>query len=178
MFSKFYYKRKLKSYKASRQVNRGFLNIRDMKHLVVAIECDDFSNVREVEKEIKPLLKSIPKVSYVIFLNDKRLEEFASVVSAQNVLLFKEDIVRKLTPNVEVIERIDDLKPDVFVNLNRKPSAVIDFLSAISKAKMRVSFEEKKDLADLLLAVPSDKGFKAFFDKLLQVMGQINGNAA
>lgn len=178
MFSKFYYKRKLKSYIAARQVKRSFLNIKELKHLVVAIECEDFSELRKVEKELIPLLKKIPMVSYVIFMNIAKLEEFSNVLSMRDILLFKEDLVRKLTPKTDVIERIDALKPDVFVNLNRKPSPVIDFLSAISQAKMRVGFEEKKELTELMLAVPVESGYKPFFEKLIHFMGQINTTAA
>lgn len=178
MFSKFYYKRKLKKYLGSRQFQRRFLNIKELKRLVVAIECKDFSDLRKVEKEIKPLLRKVPRVSYVIFLNIPKVDEIAYVVSTRDVLLFKEDVVRRLTPRAEVVERIDALKPDVFVNLNRKPSAVIDFLSAVSLAKMRVGFEEKKELSELMLTASTDNGYKLFFEKLLHFMGMINDEAA
>jgi hypothetical protein len=178
MFSKFYYKRKLKSYKASRRVKRSFLNIKELKHLVVGVECADFSELRYVEKEINPLLKRIPMVSFVIFLNIAKVEEISYAVSTRDVLLFKEDLIRKRTPKAEVIERIDALQGDVFVNLNRQPSGVIDFLSAISLAKMRVGFEEKKEWAELILTVPQESGYKLFFEKLIHFMGQINAKAA
>ena len=178
MFSKFYYKRKLKSYKASRQMNRSFLNIKEINHLVVALECDDFRELREVEKEIKPLLENIPVVSCVFFLNIKSVEELNYVVSNRDMLLFKEDLVRRLTPKPEVVKRIDALNPDVFINLNRKPSLVIDFLSAISKAKMRVGFEEKEELTELMISVPEEDGYTPFFKKLIQLLGKINAKAA
>ena len=174
MFSKFYYKRKLKAYKAARNADRNFLNLKGMKHLLVAIECDDYTVLREVEKEVKPLLKNIPKVSFVVFINMPKEEEMSYAVSMHDILLFKEDVVRKLTPRPEVIERIDALEPDVFVNLNRQPSTVIDFLTAISLAKMRVGFEDKKELTELMLAVPEENGFKPFFEKLVHFMGSIN----
>ena len=162
----------------TRYVKRSFLNIEELKHLVIAIECEDFNEIREVEKEIKPFLKKIPTVSFVIFLNIDKVEDLSYVPSTSSIILFKEDMVRKITPKLEVINRIDALDPDVFINLNRKPSAVIDFLSAISQAKMRVGFEEKKELTELMLAVPNESGFKLFFEKLIHFMGQINTKAA
>lgn len=173
MFSKFYYKRKLKYYKANRNVNRDFLNIKELKHLVVAMECEDFNEMRKVEKGIKPLLNGV-KLSFICFQNTKKVEELTHAVGMNDVLLFREDLVRKLTPGKEVVERIDALNPDVFVNFCRQPSLVIDFLSDISQAKMRVGFEDKKQTVDFMIAVPEKEGYMPFFEKMIQVMSQIN----
>ncbi len=173
MFSQFYYKRKLRSYRSVRPTARHFLSLKEMKRLVIAMECEDFNDVRKVEKAIKPLIKNIPVVHYVAFLNIDNAEEVSYAAGTHDILLFKDDVVRKLTPKTEAIERIDALKPDVFVNLNKEPSAVIDFLSAISCAKMRVGFEEKKTLSDLMITGLTEHDVKSFFEKLIQIMEQM-----
>lgn len=175
MFSKFYYKRKLKFYKAKRCVERYFLNIKDLKHLVVAIEIEDATQMRELEKEIKPVLNIVPMVTNVFYMNTKDVSDLSVAADSNDILLCREDLARKLTPKPDVVERLDALKPDVFVNLMRESSNVIDFFSEISKAKMRVGFEEKKEVVDLMISVQEDDGYKPFFEKLLQLMNHVNG---
>ncbi len=178
MFAKFYYKRKLKAYKAALNVERHFLNEKEMKHLVVAMECDDVTELRRIEKEIKPLLRRVPKVSYLIFLNMKKIDEFSYIATSQDILLFKEDLVRRYTPKADVVKAINDLKADVFVNLNRESSLVIDFLTEISNARMRIGFNEKVAITELQIGVKEEKGHTAFFKKMLHFMGQINMKVA
>jgi len=178
MFSKFYYKRKLKAYTAALQVRRHFLNQKEVKHLMVAMECEEITQMRAVEKELKPLLSEIPKVSYLIFINTKKDEELSYVSSSQEIILFKDMLVRKHTPNADFVREIEGLNVDVFVNLNREPSMVIDFLTAISSAKMRVGYKTKVDITELQIGVGEKLAYASFFKKLLQFMAKINTEVA
>ncbi len=173
MFSGFYYKRKLKQYLSHRSVQRSFLNLKMVKNLIVAVECDRVEDFQEIKKVIEPLIKNID-FRFVCFLNMKQDEAVVEVVGAGNVVLFRDDMTNKRTPKADAIERVDALEADVFVNLNREQSYVIDFLSMISKAKMRVGFEEKKEAVDLMIAVSKEQGYKPFFEKMFHLMGQIN----
>lgn len=172
IFSQFYYNRKLKSLLAHRKVERAFVNLQNLKHLVVAFECESYIELREIEKLIAPVLKSLPRLTYVIFLNMDKVEEFAWA-SSHDIILFKKDIKRKLTPSNEFVEMVDNLKPDVWVNLCTNDSPVIDFFTQISLAKMRVGFENKKDLLDLMITMPEGKDVKFFLDKMMKFLGQI-----
>lgn len=172
IFSQFYYNRKLKSLLARRKVERSFVNLEKLNHLVVAFECEDYIELREIEKSIAPVLKSLPRLTYVIYLNMDKLEEF-EWTSSHDVILFKEDIKRKITPSNEFIEIVDGLKPDVWVNLCSKESPVIDFFTKISLAQMRVGFENKQDLLDLMITVPEGKDVKFFLEKMITLLGQI-----
>lgn len=178
MFSNFYYKRKLKAYIAAQNVNRCFLNLNSVKHMLVAMECEDVTQLRAIEKEIKPLLAKVPKVTYLIFLNMKKMDEFSYVTTSQDRLLFKNNLVRKYTPNADTVKEIAELKPDVFVNLNKNASRVIDFFTAVSTAKMRVGFPEKLDVTELQIGAKKADDYQTFFKKLLQFMGQINAKVA
>lgn len=175
-FSKFYYNRKLKSLLASRKVEHSFVSLDNLNHLVVAFECDSYIDLRKIEKAIAPVLSRLPRVTYVVYLDMDNVEEFAWT-SSHDVILFRKDIKYKMTPSPEFIERVDSLKPDVLVNLTKDESPVIDFFTQISTAQMRVGFEEKQDLLDLMITMPDGKDVTFFLEKMIKLLGQIKGGA-
>lgn len=176
MFSKFFYKRKLKQCLSTRSIKRCFLNAQNVRHIVVGIECQDFDLLKTVQKEVKQAFQGKVKVTILAFINIKSLEDNMGLDGADLVLFCKENLTNKIIPKDETVERVDALSPDVFINLNKDVSPVIDFFNQVSNAKMCVGFEEKEEYVDLMLPVSIEDGYIPFFKGMMQVMGHINAS--
>lgn len=173
-FSSLYYKRKLKSYRKGRDVKREFLHLSRLKRLLIAVECNDIDSFRVLKTKLSRLLSMIPEVKYLVYLDEEKVEDASYASDANELFFFKGDLERKITPSKGFVDQIDGLQADVFINLNKETSLVVDFLADISLAKMRVGFDEKVDVSDLVISIKDHKDLSPFFNKLFELMGAMN----
>ncbi len=176
MISKLYYKYKLKSNSRNLVTEQEFLNISQVKHLLIAVECADIIELRDLQRTINPLLKIIPKLSYVVFINARKVDEDMQFVNSNTYLIYKDDLNFGCVPNEEILELLRQVNIDVFVNLFRAPSLVIDFLNKITSAKMRVGFSEKANMTELQLEMMDDD-YPGFLKKMIYIMERTNVRA-
>ncbi len=172
--SKFYFKSKLKSLVRQRQVERYFLNISSVKRVIVALQCEDYLSLRHIEKEIRLLLPDFLQVIIVVYVKIGISEELNYVVNHKDVLISKNDLKMKIVPSDELIARVDQIGADVFINLEKESAPVIDFLTEVSNAQMRIGFEEKTAICDLMINGKGKKDLDSFFKKITQVLERIN----
>ena len=174
MLSKIYYKHKLKSFIAKLQVERAFVNVNEVSSLMVAIECSDVLELCELERKLNEILKVIPKVSYLVYVNTKKIEENAQLFAMQNIILCNNDKSWGGVPKTDVVERLQQINVDVFVNLNRKESLLIDFLTQVVNAKMRVGYVDKSSITELQIEVREENSYAEFFEKMLYIFERFN----
>lgn len=171
--SEFYFKFKLKSLVRHRQVEHDFLSISLVKHVIVALQCDDYLSFRHIEKEIRLLLIDIPQVSIIVYVKNGKADDLNYVVNHKDILISKKDLKMKLVPSDELIAKVDQIRADVFVNLEKEKASVIDFLTEVSNANMRIGFEEKKAICDLMINGKGKKDLASFFNKIKEVLERI-----
>lgn len=174
MLSNFLYQRKFNAVLKQRQITHRFLNIKAIQQVVVAFECDDYSSLRIYEKEIRQALTRFPKVILVVNIKGVKNEELNFAAGHQDILISKDDLNYKIIPSAELIEKVDVIGADMFINLEREKSPVVDFLTGITKAPLRVGIEGKSELCDLMINVKGRKEIKQFFSTLLSILQSIN----
>lgn len=170
----FLYKRKYRAVLKQRQNSRCFLNISSVQQVVVALECDEYSTLRAYEKEIRSALAQFTRVILVVSIKGGGNDELNFATSHQDILISKDDIKHRIIPSDELIARVDDVRADLFINLEKEKSPVIDFLAGVSQAPMRVGFEGKPEINDLMINVKGKGELRIFFKTLLQTLQRIN----
>lgn len=168
-----YYKYKLRSYLKRRDVQRQFLCLKDAKRILVAFNCDDYSHFSPVEKMVKSLFEPSSNVAFVVFINADKVDDILGPARDKEILIFRNDLVRKKTPSEDIVRQIDDIKADVFINMEQDSSEVIDFLTLISNAKMRVSYAGKERMSELAIDVTDTSNNKKFLSRLFQLWSDV-----
>ena len=139
-----------------------FLNIDSIRHIVVAFECDEYSSLRNYEKEIRQALAQFSRVILVVYIKGGSGDELNFASSHQDILIGKEDIKYKIIPSDELIARVNELDADLFINLEKERTPIIDFLAGVSKAPMRVGIEGKSEINDLMINIRGKEDLKVF----------------
>lgn len=174
MFSSLFYKFKLKSYLNKRCVQRGYLNINKTKHILVCMECVDISDFNARAKIISKLLNGKAKYSILAYVTKPALEGEVLPDNSSQHLFFNDRLRFKLVPTDDLIHGIDTLFADVLINLEYEEKKVVDFISSISNATMRVGYSSKAEVAELMIDASNKVDDTLFITKVLQLMQHIN----
>lgn len=173
MFASLFYNFKLKAYLKKRNIPRRFLSLKDAKCVIVAFESDNYASFIEREKLVNRYFSEDVKLFYVVYMHGKKDDDFNDT-ALNHLIFYQNDLNFKRIPKADLVARIDDLNPDVFVNFEDDESQVIDFIEAISKAKMRIAYSSKQSNAELMIDASSKMGTKQFLENLFSVWGKFN----
>ena len=174
MIASFFYKIKLKAYLKKRKIHRRFLSLKDVGRVVVALECDNYASFIESEKLLNRYFSKDMKLFFVVYMHGKKDLDILSTSASNHLVFYKNDLSFKRIPKSDLVTRIDDLKPDVFVNLEDDESLVIDFIEAISTATMRIAYSSKQSNSELMIDASSKMGTQQFLENLFSVWSKFN----
>lgn len=152
------------------KVNRTSVEFDIAKSIGILFDATDASNRNKVLTYAQNMVKNGKKVKLLGFVNNKQKD-----LSFSFKYFTLNEINWKLVPESAEINQFMNKKFDILINLYLGEVKSIEYISALSKANLRVGpFSENPNSFDLMIDIPNSKGIAHLIKQVDFFLNRIN----
>ncbi|MDC3219920.1 MAG: hypothetical protein P8M17_10245, partial [Saprospiraceae bacterium] len=152
------------------KINRTSVEFDKAKSIGILFDATNSSSRIEVVEYAQRMIKSGKKVSLLGFVKNKQKD-----LSFSFKYFTLNEVNWKMVPGGPEINQFKDKRFDILINLYSGNNIQIEFISALSKAKLRVGpFSENPNSYDLMIDIPDSKGIDHLIKQIDFFLNRIN----
>ncbi len=152
------------------KVNRASVEFDMAESIGILFDATDASNRNKVMAYAQSMIKNGKKVSLLGFARNKQKD-----LSFSFKYFTLNEVNWKMIPESPEINQFMNKKFDILINLYLGKNNQIEYISALSKANLRVGpFSENSNCFDLMIDIPNNKGIDHLIKQVDFFLNRIN----
>lgn len=152
------------------KVNRTSVEFEVAESIGILFDATDGANRNKVLAYAQNMIKNGKKVNLLGFVKSKQKS-----LSFSFKYFTLNEINWKMIPRSNEVNQFMDKKFDILINLYLEENKSIEYISALSKANLRVGpFSENSNCFDLMIDIPNNKGIEHLIKQVDFFLNRIN----